>query len=244
MIVVCDESYSMSVNADSEGNTREAWSKALALALADQARRSDRDFAYIGFSNADQQWQLDFPGGKTPIEKVLDLAEHFFAGGTHYERPLTMALDLVEKHLAEGRDRPDIVFITDDECRVSTDFVATFADARSRADARVYGIQIGSASMADALRSLCDRVIPVANLVSLPHRALTEAERTTVTARAPREPYDVARVGIGHTAPAPMTDRSDATGMVRSFKATPPRRASRVGSTGPTAPVPAREVRA
>ena len=59
IIVVCDESESMSQELDAQGNTREMWSKAFSLAMSDQARRDNRDFVYIGFSSQSQVWSDD-----------------------------------------------------------------------------------------------------------------------------------------------------------------------------------------
>lgn len=171
IVVVCDESWSMTTPLDTEGNTREAWSKAITLSLLDQAKRGGRDFYYIGFASPNEQWRLDCPKGVAPIEKVLEFTEHFFGGGTEYERPLTMALELIEEALAQGRDRPDVVFLTDDECMTRDEFVETFREARVRADAHVYGIQLGPAKVSSTMRALCDRVIPVSSLVTLPEAA-------------------------------------------------------------------------
>lgn len=164
IVVVCDESLSMDAALDVHGNTREAWSKAVSLALCDQAKASGRDFTYIGFASERQQVRIDFPGGRSPIEKVLEFTEHFFSGGTHYERPLTMALETIAEHTAAGRDRADIVFITDDECRVPAAFIEAFRTARTKAEAKVYGIQIGRTSLDNALTNLCDRVISITKL--------------------------------------------------------------------------------
>ena len=60
IIVICDESQSMTEELDAAGNTREMWSKAFSLALSDQARRDNRDFVYIGFSSASQVWTSTF----------------------------------------------------------------------------------------------------------------------------------------------------------------------------------------
>lgn len=161
IIVVCDESYSMTAPLDAEGNTREAWSKAVTLALCDQAKRGKRDFTYIGFSSKGQDWRLNFPGGRAPIEQVIEFTEHFFSGGTHYERPLTLAMEIVEEYDKAGKPKPDIVFITDDDCYVSDEFIAQWAKVKAKADVSVFGIQIGGSGYRNALASLSDRVIEV-----------------------------------------------------------------------------------
>jgi uncharacterized protein with von Willebrand factor type A (vWA) domain len=168
IIVVCDESGSMGARVDDEGNTREAWSKAVALALCDQARRGGRDFTYIGFSSPSQQWRIDFPGGVMAIEKVIEFTEHFFSGGTQYERPIAMAANIVRDYQRGGRDLPDVVFITDDDCRVSPEFIEEWRELRESAGIRCYGLQIGGEPFRNNLKDLADRCMNINSLNASP----------------------------------------------------------------------------
>jgi len=168
IIVVCDESDSMSDPVDVEGNTREMWSKAVSLALCDQAKRDKRDFIYIGFSSKNQQYRVDFPGGVAPIWKVIEFVEHFFAGGTHYETPLQQAMEIVDGYLKASKPCPDVVFITDGQCRVSSEFISEWREMRDRADARCYGFQIGGDPYAHQMKDLVDRSVSLSKLNANP----------------------------------------------------------------------------
>jgi uncharacterized protein with von Willebrand factor type A (vWA) domain len=179
IILVCDESGSMGAPVDREGNTREMWSKAIGLALADQARRGKRDFYYIGFASGYEQWRLDFPNGETPIEKVKQFATHFFCGGTEYTRPLTMALEIMREHAEAGRPRPDIVFVTDDDCRVPDEFVENWRTARDEMGMTVYGVQIGGSAIRNTMPLLCDKTIDLTQINSDPE-GMTELFRTII----------------------------------------------------------------
>jgi uncharacterized protein with von Willebrand factor type A (vWA) domain len=167
IIVVCDESQSMT-SAVHGGHTREAWSKALSLALCDQAKRGHRDFIYVGFASWSQQWEMRFEGGKAPIEKVIDFTEHFFNGGTSYEEPLTRAMEIVEEYEKGGKDRPDIVFITDDECDVHDHFIESWRKLKERAAMTVYGITIGGARVG-TMKQLADRTFAINTHNATPH---------------------------------------------------------------------------
>jgi uncharacterized protein with von Willebrand factor type A (vWA) domain len=168
VIVVCDESGSMAAG-HLAGGTREAWSKALTLALADQARRGSRDFFYIGFSSSRQQWQCEFPGGRASIEKVIEFTEHFYGGGTSYEQPLEMARKLVERYGAEGKPRPDIVFITDEEYgALSPDFLASWQRSKAAHSMRCFGVAIGCHAGRGALAQIADDTRRVDELTSDP----------------------------------------------------------------------------
>lgn len=163
IILVCDESSSM---GESLGPyTRELWSKALAVCLADQARQGKRDFTYIGFASGGEIVRIDFPGGSTPVDKIIELATHFFNGGTSYEGPLALAMEITKQYAKAGDARPDIIFATDDECRVSGAFVEEFKQARFATEARCYGIQIGGGSGYDnAMHLLTDQCISIDKL--------------------------------------------------------------------------------
>lgn len=177
VILICDESYSMTSQLDSQG-TREAWSKAIALALCDQARRGKRDFIYIGFASAGEMWISEFPGGKTPLDKVIEFTEHFFGGGTHYERPLNTAMNIVLEYARSGRPKPDLVLLTDDECRVTPEFVESFAKGREEAQVRCYGIRLGGTSREEStMQSLTDRCMDVNQLNASPE-GMTELFRS------------------------------------------------------------------
>lgn len=123
-VIACvDTSHSMYA-AGPGGVTREAWSKACALALLDQARHAGRDFVGILFSAEDRIQVFRFPAGRSAgIEQVLDFAETFLGGGTSYQAPLTVARELLEEEFGDATStRGDIVMITDDECGVTKEW--------------------------------------------------------------------------------------------------------------------------
>lgn len=163
-IIACiDCSYSMS-------GEREAWAKALALALLDQARSENRTFVGILFSSADQQAVFEFPAGApAPIERVIEFGEHFFGGGTDFEAPLAAAAQILDnQYNADGTQRGDIVFITDGQARVSEDWLRAWHEARHRADFRTFGIVFDqpTGQLADLMYSLCDNVRTVDDLTT------------------------------------------------------------------------------
>jgi uncharacterized protein with von Willebrand factor type A (vWA) domain len=166
IIVVCDESGSMGAR-DVAGGTREAWSKALSLALCDQARHRKRDFVYIGFGSPGEQHVVTFKGGQAPLEDVIKMTEHFFCGGTFYETPLMMALKIIETDFdGEAKGRPDIVFITDDEYgRLAPDFLKEWERVKEKASIRCYGIALGC-GYSGALEVIADNVRSVRDLIS------------------------------------------------------------------------------
>lgn len=177
IIVVCDESGSMEYNTVM-GGTAEAWSKALALALAEQARAKGRDFYYIGFSSSRQQYSVKFTGGKAKLTDVIDMTEHFFGGGTHYERPLLDALDIVEAYSDADGKKPDIVFITDDEYGgLDTSFMQRWNATKAKYDLRCFGIAM-CAGTSGALEAVSDNVRSIAGMTDSDPRVVSDLFRT------------------------------------------------------------------
>lgn len=177
IVVVCDESGSMEYN-HVQGGTAEAWSKALSLALAEQARSKGRDFYYIGFSSSRQQWQVKFTGGKAKLSDVIDMTEHFFNGGTHYERPLLDALDIVESYDDVDGKKPDIVFITDDEYgTLDTSFMERWNRTKRKYDLRCFGIAM-LAGTSGALEAVSDNVRSITGMTDSDPRVVADLFRT------------------------------------------------------------------
>lgn len=172
IIMVVDESGSMDTELRTVGGTREAWSKALSLAMCDHARKFNRDFHYIGFSSKGQQWHLSFPAGKAPLEKVIEMTEHFWGGGTEYEKPLTMALEIVEKdYEANGHPKPDIVFVSDDEYgSLSEEFMRRWLKAKDKLSLRAFGIAMDTKGEG-AMAAICNEVTKVTDMAADPRAA-------------------------------------------------------------------------
>jgi uncharacterized protein with von Willebrand factor type A (vWA) domain len=152
------------------GVTGEAWAKACALALLDQARAGRRDFAGILFSSVGELATFRFPANQPArIRDVVDFAELFYGGGTDFAAPLDAAADLLEaEYNAEGRMRGDVVLITDGECRVTEEWMRSWQDRKARLGHRVFGISIGADpgpvldALSDNLRAITDLTTPEA----------------------------------------------------------------------------------
>ncbi|MFE1368463.1 VWA domain-containing protein [Streptomyces anulatus] len=171
-VIACvDTSHSMYA-AGPGGVTREAWSKACALALLDQARHAGRDFVGILFSAEDRIQVFRFPAGRSAgIEQVLDFAETFLGGGTSYQAPLTVARELLEEEFDDATStRGDIVMITDDECGVTEEWMRGWNDARRVLGFRLFGLAVGAPGAAEAgsvLDALCDNLRSIEDLTDL-----------------------------------------------------------------------------
>lgn len=171
-IIACvDTSHSM-YEAGPGGVTREAWAKACALALLDQARHAKRDFVGILFSSADRIRVFRFPADQpADLTRTLDFAETFLGGGTSFQTPLTAASELLEAEFNDAaRMRGDIVMITDDECDVTEEWMRSRNDAKHRLGFRVFGVAVGAPRAAGAdsvLEALCDNLRTVEDLTDV-----------------------------------------------------------------------------
>ncbi|MEU9752378.1 VWA domain-containing protein [Streptomyces althioticus] len=172
-VIACvDTSHSMYAEGPG-GITREAWSKACALALLDQARHAGRDFVGILFSAADKLQVFRFPGDRpAPVTDVLDFAETFLGGGTDFQRPLGTAAKILEEEFdSASRARGDIVLITDDACEVSENWTRLWNEIKRRLDFRLFGVAIATPDTATAsgsvLETLCDSLRTVDDLTDV-----------------------------------------------------------------------------
>lgn len=159
-VVVClDGSSSMA-------GEKEIWSKAVTLTLLEIARRQRRPFRSICFSSEETPLQvLDMNPRERyeiEIEKVMDLAEYFPGGGTDFQKPLDAALECLKKSRYK---KGDIVFITDGECQVTTDWAEKFRTEKERLGFSLFSIliDVGPSSLG-TLKEFSDRITSVTQL--------------------------------------------------------------------------------
>lgn len=157
-IIACvDNSGSMAAK-DNHGIPRETWAKALALALLDQARSSNRDFIGINFGSQFECRVFRFPRGESDLTQLLIFAEQFYGGGTNFDRPLTEAMDVLEAEFnTAGKQRGDIVFITDGDCYVDTQFMSRYQERKKALDFRTFGVFVGKETVPPVLDALSDQ---------------------------------------------------------------------------------------
>lgn len=161
-IILCEDgSYSMA-------GPRELYAKAVMLVLLEIARKEGRDFHLIHFGSRGQVKCLSFT---TPedftVDRIVEAAELFFAGGTDFVTPLSVALErLQQEHQRTGRVDGDIVFLTDGECAVPEEFLAEFKAEQARLRFDVWGIAMFCDDRT-TLDLICDgRVAEVAELLN------------------------------------------------------------------------------
>lgn len=165
-VLVClDTSGSMA-------GARDIAAKAAALAILEIARKERRPFAAILFSSKaewisfvfhDSQVTVREPSGAQKnislLEGIFQTATFFFGGGTDYQSPLTEAARLIESGRGDWRNA-DIVFITDDYCDVTPEFVEEFERRKRTMDVKVFSVIVGArADDARTLRKFSDRVL-------------------------------------------------------------------------------------
>jgi uncharacterized protein with von Willebrand factor type A (vWA) domain len=150
-IICCvDESGSM------EG-LRLVYAKALALTLADVAERENRPFVAISFGYKDE---LKIWDELNSIQQKVAFAQHFYDGGTDFERPLTEAIGLILSDEAQGKPfkKADIVFITDGDCRVSDEFLQSVKKFQGEVGFQIHSIAVGHDARPQSLQKFSDQV--------------------------------------------------------------------------------------
>lgn len=163
-VIVCVDCSDSMTYPDANGISGEAYAKALALALLEQARNATpvREYAAILFSH-ETDATIVFPADE-PVKLAdrIRLAETFSAGGTAFAPPLNTALKLLEaEYNTTGKQRADIVFITDGDSHLSDEWLTRWHEQKKRLGFRCFGIQIDPWSDEDSselLDSFCDDV--------------------------------------------------------------------------------------
>jgi uncharacterized protein with von Willebrand factor type A (vWA) domain len=157
------------LDTSSSMRSKDAESKAVMLALLGIARKQKRAFALINFSSAGELkcWEFSNPKDIKP-EKIVEMAEFFFDGGTDFESPLNRAVEIIK---SSRYKKADVVFITDGEDRVSLAWLESFQRAKREKKFQVISVQLGDGTTS-TLSKFSDRVIKA---VSLFDESVTDA---------------------------------------------------------------------
>jgi uncharacterized protein with von Willebrand factor type A (vWA) domain len=159
MVVCLDGSSSMA-------GDKEIWSKAVTLTLLEIARRHRRLFRSICFSSDDTPLQVLDMNRRARYEpemkKIMDLAEYFPGGGTDFQKPLDAALECLK---TSQYKKGDVVFITDGECQVTSEWAENFRKEKEKLGFSLYSIliDVGSSSLG-TLKEFSDRITTIKQL--------------------------------------------------------------------------------
>jgi uncharacterized protein with von Willebrand factor type A (vWA) domain len=160
IILAIDSSGSM--GTEMQGVSREAWSKAVMLALLAIARKQKRDMVVIYFSGAeDALITFHFPKGQSTYLNVLHCTETFIGGLTAFEPWMQTALILVDE---SAFNRADVICISDGLASIHPSVQAEWQRRRQRRDMRAYGVLIGTSEGAGVLASVTDAMMTLNNL--------------------------------------------------------------------------------
>ncbi len=162
ILVALDSSASMNAPLGTQ-YSKEAWSKAVTLALLAIARLQKRDMAVIHFAESDRVKIFEFPKGEGKPAEVMANTEFFFDGGTQYNTWMEKALHLVEQ---SKYDRADTIIVSDGQVTISPQLEADWNRRRGARGMRCYGILLGAAGYARVLGRVCDAIATVDNLAA------------------------------------------------------------------------------
>lgn len=144
--IICCIDTSTSMEGD-----HEIWSKSVAMALMDIAKRQKREFVAILFSYRVGE-VIEFNKNRVEPKKIYNLATSFYGSGTNFVEPLTEALRLINKAKYKYAD---IVFITDGEAPVDEEFIESFNQQKKDRQFRMITVNV-SDKIEKALDSIND----------------------------------------------------------------------------------------
>ena len=124
---------------DESGSTygeNNAYGMAIAMVLYEICKLNNANFALVHFST---ETKVDFfpKNTKATSEQVMNCAETFLNGGTDFVDPLEEVISLVHNAKLEN---PDVVFITDGECRLPNDFIPVIRKFKEDTGMKLTGI--------------------------------------------------------------------------------------------------------
>lgn len=135
-IIFCED------GSGSMSGERELWSKATMLCLLDLARRQKRTMHVVHFGGPGAYQLISFEQPSDfSFDRIVEAAEIFFGGGTDFETPMRVALEILQREFATtGGVKADVVFMTDGECWVREQFMDEYLDEMHRMQATTWGI--------------------------------------------------------------------------------------------------------
>lgn len=135
-IIFCED------GSGSMSGERELWSKATMLCLLDLARRQKRTMHVVHFGGPGAYELISFENPSDfSFDRIVEAAEIFFGGGTDFETPMRVALEILQREFsATGGVKADVVFMTDGECWVREEFMGEYLDEMHRMQATTWGI--------------------------------------------------------------------------------------------------------
>lgn len=150
ILIVLDGSGSMN-------GERNVWARAVAMCLLHIARLEKRDFGCIEFSSGSQLEEWLFPANKSlDGEAVIDMASHFFGGGTTPIIGVTRGVEVMRE--APEFKKADLVLVGDGESGFGPED-EHLRDQLVEMGVRLFGIGLGGSFA--YLNSYCEYVVDV-----------------------------------------------------------------------------------
>lgn len=139
-IIVCMDISASMTDGDPP---REAWAKAVTLALATLAEKQDRAFGFVAFNTSVVDSMTRPKGEHLSIKDKVKIADIRACGGTTYYEPLRKAFRIRRKH--PSMKPADIVFVTDGYCGMSDEEMANLLKWKKETEVRIHTVAIQDA---------------------------------------------------------------------------------------------------
>ncbi|MGM0578389.1 MAG: VWA domain-containing protein [Myxococcota bacterium] len=149
------------------------WAKAMALVLADLARRDGRAVTVLTFSSGPQgvrEHEL-VPDRRYATRRSLDrgallgFAETRVGGGTEFAPPLEAAERIIRT--SRRHRRADVVLVTDGEAHLDAAHLQAFEGFKAETETRCIGVLVDVADhRVETLKALCDSLTSVKDLTA------------------------------------------------------------------------------
>lgn len=152
-------------NSGSMSGTKDVFSKALAMRLAERALREERPFCIILFSGTVTAQDVCVFTDPGEADRLIRIIQRLPQGGTNFEQPLHVAVNLIRTD--ERFRNADIVMLTDGQSAVTERFLYDLRVAKKELDFRIHaiGINMGQGNVSvGTLKQFADTIKLVTEL--------------------------------------------------------------------------------
>lgn len=133
----------------------DAQAKGFLLALLLIAKKQRRDFAYIPFDSSVGKVKI-YEKGKISTHEMVQIANEFLGGGTDFSMPLRKSIEIINQSKFK---KADVIFITDGEDILSTEFLNSFNQTKKEKDFQVISLVLKNSK--DSCELFSDKTVSI-----------------------------------------------------------------------------------
>jgi uncharacterized protein with von Willebrand factor type A (vWA) domain len=93
------------------------------------------------------------------MQEIFKLATHTYGGGTNFDAAFKIMLDVFENLDEEGKQKADLLMITDGESELKPETIERFLDMKEQYGCRLFVLLVSDQKQYTEIQELADRVL-------------------------------------------------------------------------------------